>query len=276
MTSATFAHALRFAWRWIASMLAFVVFGLGGLVLGMLVFPLVALTTASSAQRIRRRRRLLQGVFQLYLRLLSVMGAASFTFTGDPRQGSYLIVANHPTLIDAVLLLTLFPQADCIIKHELLRNPFTRFALSGLGYMSNADTAAMLEAAVQRLRAGHSVLVFPEGTRGPPDQQVDFHLAAATLAVRSGARCLPVLIRCEPVTTGKQARWYEIADEKPHFSIHVDPPLDPEPIIRGHAPRYAKRVLNEFLQGYYNRRLAEIRPQPASAIRESGYYSPSA
>lgn len=273
MTSATFAAACRFAWRWIASMLAFVLFGLGGLALGMLVFPLVALTTTSPSLRISRRRRLMQEVFRFYLRLLSVMGAASFSFTGTARQGPYLIVANHPTLIDAVLLLTLFPQADCIIKHELLRNPFTRFALSGLDYMSNADTAAMLEAAVQRLRAGRSVLVFPEGTRSSPDEPVHFHLAAATMAVRSGAQCLPVLIRCEPVTTSKQARWYEIADEKPQFTVHVDPPLDPAPIVGGHAPRYAKRVLNEFLQDYYNRRLAEIRPQPASALRESGYYS---
>lgn len=257
-------------------MLAFVVFGLGGLALGMLVFPLVALTTASPAQRVSRRRRLMQGVFQLYLRLLSVMGAASFAFSGTARQGPYLILANHPTLIDAVLLLTLFPQADCIVKQELLRNPFTRFALSGLDYMSNADTAAMLEAAVARLRAGRSVLVFPEGTRSLPNEPVRFHLAAATMAARAGAQCLPVLIRCEPVTTSKQARWYEIADEKPHFTIHVDPPLDPAPIVSGHAPRYAKRVLNEFLQGYYNRRLAEIRPQPASPLGESGYYSPGA
>lgn len=254
-------------------MLAFALFGLGGLALGMLVFPLVALTTTSPARRISRRRRLMQGVFRIYLRLLSAMGAASFTFTGVARQGPYLIVANHPTLIDAVLLLTLFPQADCIIKHELLRNPFTRFALSGLDYMSNTDTAAMLEAAVERLRNRRSVLVFPEGTRSLPGEPLQFHLAAATMAVRSGAECLPVLIRCEPVTTNKQARWFEIADAKPHFTVHVDPPLDPAPIIRDHAPRYAKRVLNEVLQDYYNRRLAEIRPQSASAIPESGYYS---
>ncbi len=273
MKSAAFADACRFAWRWITSMLAFVLFGLGGLALGMLVFPLVALTTTSPSKRVSRRRHLMQGVFQLYLRLLSVMGAASFAFTGVARQGPYLIVANHPTLIDAVLLLTLFPQADCIIKHELMRNPFTRFAMSGLDYMSNADTAAMLEAAVERLRAGRSVLVFPEGTRSRPGQPLHFHLAAATMAVRSGAQVLPVLICCEPVTTSKQARWYEIADEKPHFTVHVDPPLDPGSIVRGHAPRYAKRILNEVLQGYYNRRLAEIRPQPASAMHESGYYS---
>lgn len=276
MNSARSLESLRFAWRWVVSMLAFVVFGLGGLALGMLVFPLVALTTRSPVQRVRRRRHLLHRVFRFYLRLLSASGAASFTWSGDARQGPYLIVANHPTLIDAVLLLTLFPQADCIIKHELLRNPFTRFALSGLDYMSNADTAAMLVAAVARLRAGRSVLVFPEGTRSQPGEQLKFHLAAATMAVRSGAQCLPVLIRCEPVTTAKQARWYEIAADKPHFMVHVDPPLDPEPIIQGYSPRYAKRALNEFLQGYYNRRLTELPPQPASVPSESGYYSPQA
>lgn len=262
---------LRFGVRWITSMLSFVVFGLGGLVLGVLLFPLVSVTSRSAAGRIRRRRALLQRMFQLYIRLMALTGTASYEVVGRPAADrNYLVVANHPTLLDAVYLLAVFPQMDCIVKHDLMRNPFTRFALSGLDYVSNADTAGMLDAAVERLRRGRSVLVFPEGTRSRPGEPLHFHLAAATMAVRSGVPCQPVIMRCEPLTTAKNTPWYEIAPERPHFTITVEDPMDLEPLLGGMPARYAKRALNGFLQGYYNRRLMNLRGVPAHIARGQG------
>jgi 1-acyl-sn-glycerol-3-phosphate acyltransferase len=251
---------LRFGMRWVTSMLSFVVFGLGGLILGVVLFPLVMVTSRRPAVRIRRRRLLLQRMLQLYIHLMDWTGTASFRVIGQPAADrNYLIVANHPTLLDAVYLLAVFPQVDCIVKHDLMRNPFTRSALSGLDYVSNADTAGMLDAAVERLRRGRSVLVFPEGTRSRPGQPLHFHLAAATMAVRSGVPCQPVIVRCEPLTVTKGTPWYEIAPERPHFTIEVDQPVDIVPITRNLSARYAKRALNQFLQDYYNRRLVEFR-----------------
>jgi 1-acyl-sn-glycerol-3-phosphate acyltransferase len=223
--------------------------------------------------RVQRLRWWLWVTFRGFVRLMSGLRGASFEVIGTPpRDGNYLIVANHPTLFDAVVLLALFPQADCIIKHELLRNPFMRFALSGLDYISNADTARMLACAIERLQSGRSLLVFPEGTRSQPGEPVQFHLAAATVAARAGVPCLPVVIRCEPPATSKQTRWFEIAPQRPHHSVAIEPPMDVGPVVQGLSRRYAKRALNRFLEGYYNQQLSQPRVTPAHLPSVSGHH----
>jgi 1-acyl-sn-glycerol-3-phosphate acyltransferase len=271
------AERAGFAARWLVTMFCFAVFGLGGLVFGVVLVPLVTVVTPSRRPRVRRLRWWLQMAFCGFVRLMSGLRGANFDVVGTPpAHGSYLIVANHPTLFDAVVLLALFPQADCIVKHELLRNPFMRFALSGLDFISNADTAEMLGCAVARLQAGRSLLVFPEGTRSRPGEPVRFHLAAATMAVRAGVACLPVVIRCDPPATAKQARWYEIAPERPSHTVEIQAPIDIRPIVAELPPRYAKRALNQFLQDYYNEKLSSPRAALAPAVSEPGQYSPLA
>ncbi len=163
------------ATRWLATMFCFVVFGGGALLFGFVLVPLAGVTSRSPGERARRLRGWLTMAFRAFVRMMARLGGASFEVVGRvPDKGNFVIVANHPTLFDAVVLLALFPQADCIIKHELLRNPFTRLALSGLDFISNADTAEMLDSAVDRLRRGRSLLVFPEGTRSAPGEPVRF------------------------------------------------------------------------------------------------------
>ena len=255
-------------------MTCFSVFGIGGLLFGFVLVPVVTLVTPSRPRRVQRLRGCLGFAFRGFVWLMSALRGASFEVAGRaPPNGGCLIVANHPTLFDAVVLLALFPQADCIIKHELLRNPFMRFALSGLDFISNADTAEMLSAGVERLRRGRRLLVFPEGTRTEPGRPLKFHLAAATMAVRSGAECLPVIIRCEPSATTKQARWYEIAPERPRYSVQIEPPMDVASLIGELPDRYAKRALNLFLQDHYNAALSAPRAEPAPLPSAPGQLS---
>ncbi len=94
------------------------------------------------------------------------------------------------------------------------------------------------------------------------------------MAVRAGVRCLPVIVRCHPPTTAKVARWYEIAPERPHHVVEIEPPLDVGPIVSGLTPRYAKRALNRFLQHHYNQRLSTPRAMPAHVASDSAQYSP--
>jgi 1-acyl-sn-glycerol-3-phosphate acyltransferase len=272
--SATMSERAGFAFRWLVTMFCFAVFGLGGLVFGAVLVPLVTLATPSRPVRVQRLRWWLCVTFRGFVRLMSGLRGASFEVIGTPpRDGNYLIVANHPTLFDAVVLLALFPQADCIVKHELAHNPFMRFALSGLDYISNADTAGMLACAIERLQSGRSLLVFPEGTRSRPGEPVQFHLAAATVAARAGVPCLPVVIRCDPPATSKQARWFEIAPQRPHHSVTIEPPMDVGPVVHGLSRRYAKRALNRFLQAYYNQQLSCPRAAPAHLSSISGLHS---
>jgi 1-acyl-sn-glycerol-3-phosphate acyltransferase len=73
-------------------------------------------------------------------------------------------VANHPTRLDAIALVRFMPQVDCIVKREYFDNPLFRHVVRSAGYVPNDDGITLVNACVDRLLRGRSVLIFPEGT----------------------------------------------------------------------------------------------------------------
>ncbi len=165
-----------------------------------------------------------------FARMTRALGVLTYDVEGAERLGrpGQLIVANHPTLIDGVFLLGLAPGSVCIVKAALVRNPFTRGSVAAAGYVSNSPTDQMIEDAADVLRAGGSVIMFPEGTR-----------AAAVVT--------PVHVRCNPLTLAKREPWHRVPDRRPHFLLRVGADIDPAPFRSG-APRpIAARAFNEQL-----------------------------
>ncbi|MDM0044372.1 lysophospholipid acyltransferase family protein [Variovorax dokdonensis] len=76
-----------------------------------------------------------------------------------------IIVANHPTMLDALLLVARLPRSACIMKASLLRNIFLGSGARLARYVSNASARIMIRQAVADLRSGGQLVVFPEGTR---------------------------------------------------------------------------------------------------------------
>jgi 1-acyl-sn-glycerol-3-phosphate acyltransferase len=113
------------------------------------------------------RRGIMRG-FRLYAHWLQFIGAYRLDLSAIDalRGGPPLILApNHPALIDAPLLLTRHPNLACVMKADLMANilfgPGARLAR----YIRNGSPRQMVREAIQDLRAGGSLLLFPEGTR---------------------------------------------------------------------------------------------------------------
>ncbi|MEO7339090.1 MAG: lysophospholipid acyltransferase family protein, partial [Caldimonas sp.] len=79
--------------------------------------------------------------------------------------GGLIIAANHPTMLDALLLVAHLPRGVCIMKAELLRNPFLGGGARLARYIRNDSPHGMVRCAVQCLREGGQLVMFPEGTR---------------------------------------------------------------------------------------------------------------
>ena len=140
-------HSDWYYWRVLATGCSFTLFGLGSLVLGYLVFPLVSLGSRTPELATRRCRRLIQLSFQGFVGFITVMGV--FTWSASKREllarPGQLIVANHPTLLDIVFLIAMIPNATCIVKSELYRNIFTRGPVSRAGYVANDTPEKLVE-----------------------------------------------------------------------------------------------------------------------------------
>ncbi|MBS0340703.1 MAG: 1-acyl-sn-glycerol-3-phosphate acyltransferase [Proteobacteria bacterium] len=76
-----------------------------------------------------------------------------------------IIVANHPTMLDALLLVARLPRSACIMKAELMRNVFLGAGARLARYIRNDSARTMIRLAVHDLRHGGQLVIFPEGTR---------------------------------------------------------------------------------------------------------------
>jgi 1-acyl-sn-glycerol-3-phosphate acyltransferase len=241
------------AWRFVFTALSFALFGLGGLALRVAVLPLVLHWPGPPAVRRRRARRTVGHAFRLHSRFMAATRVLTYEFEGLERLGrpGQMIVANHPSLIDVVFLLGHVPDANCVVKHSLWRNPFMRGPVTVAQYISNDGSADMLDRAAAVLRDGQTLIVFPEGTRTTPGQPPVFHRGAAAIAIRGATTITPVFITVTPTTLTKAEPWYRIPHRRVHMRLRVGHDIDVSRYATSAPAPIASRHLNEHLHQLY-------------------------
>jgi len=114
-----------------------------------------------------------------------------------PGEGALLVVANHITILDPVLLAaSLDRKLIFMAKEELFRSRFLGFlfrhGVSAFPVSRNAVGKNALRQASRVLAKGQVVAMFPEGTRGHGIQLQLAYSGSALIALRSGVPILPV------------------------------------------------------------------------------------
>jgi 1-acyl-sn-glycerol-3-phosphate acyltransferase len=241
-------------WRIFATGLSFAVFGVGGLLLRVLVFPLLNVLVRQPERRVRAARDIIRRAFRTYVDLMRALGVLRYEITGLEKleRGGLLILANHPTLIDTVFLMAFVKNADCIVKGALWNNPFTGGPVRAAGYISNAGGAELVDDCIASLRRGNNLIVFPEGTRTGADGVITLKRGAANVAVRGARDITPVLIRCDPPTLGKGEKWWRVPPRRVLLRIDVQNDVGIAGFIGdGVSEVLAARQVTEFLQNYF-------------------------
>ena len=251
------AHRLSHAYRVVATGLCFTLFGVGGLILPWLAIPLIYLLPGNTDARERRAKAVIHYAFRGFVEVMRGLGCLTY----DPpnraqlAQPGQLILANHPTLIDVVLLIAFTPRADCIVKGRLLNNPFTGIPIRVAGFIANDDPEHMVELAAASLARGNSLVIFPESTRSTPGQPLTMKRGAANIALRAGCDITPVVIRCEPITLSKEHRWYNVPERRFRITLNVQPVIPIKPFLDADNLPSAARKLTRYLEHYFTREL---------------------
>ncbi|MBI2769153.1 MAG: 1-acyl-sn-glycerol-3-phosphate acyltransferase [Burkholderiales bacterium] len=246
---------LNLSWRVIATGLCFACFGAGGVLLGLLGVPLLGLLVRDPAQRGRIAKRVISAAFRLFVTMMSRLGVMSYEVHGRDRlrSGGLLILANHPTLIDVVLLMSFVERADCIVKGALAHNPFTRGPVRAAGFAFNDSGTGLVADCLASLRAGNNLIVFPEGTRTPASGGLHLQRGAARIAVHGELDITPVRIQCTPATLGKGDKWYRVPRTRAHFRIEVCETISVAPFTaRAASQALAARHLTDYLTEYFS------------------------
>lgn len=245
-------------WRLIATALSFALFGMGGVLLRVLVFPVLSLLPGDAETHRRRARGVISWVFRAFVRFMFRSGVLTYEVQGAERLGrpGQLVLANHPSLIDVVVLIAFIRDANCVVKQSLWDNPYMRGPIRAAQYISNSGSLDMLDEAAAALHDGQTLVIFPEGTRTSPGQPPEFHRGAAAIALRGARIITPVAISVTPTTLTKAEPWYRIPSRRFHIRLRVGEDIDPQLFrAQGSAP-VASRKLNEFLHRHFIKELA--------------------
>lgn len=228
---------LSYAWRALRTGLAFAIFGVAALVLAVRLTMLRRRARDRDADRCEMRaQHAIHRVCRAFVGVMRVLGLMTLDASGVEdlrRPGPRLVVANHPGLIDVVLLLAEMPQADCVVSRSWARNPFLRGVAAAAGYLRNDGGAEVVDEAVRRVRTGRAVLLFPEGTRSPASGLGPFRRGAAHVALAVPSDLVPIVLRYEPRTLMKGQKWYDVPDRPFHVTLRVERPFAPKDVLRG-------------------------------------------
>jgi len=111
-----------------------------------------------------------------------------------------VFVANHRSLIDVCAVFLALPgDLRFLAKKELYKIPLVSFALRTMGIIevdrTDSEAAARsIDRAVSEIRAGRSVILFPEGTRSRQPHLLPFKKGAFVLAIKAQAPIVPVTL----------------------------------------------------------------------------------
>jgi 1-acyl-sn-glycerol-3-phosphate acyltransferase len=211
--------SLRPAYNLLAYYLTLILFGAGGLELT--VVSLMAGLLPHAERRERLFQRLIHKHFRLFHWWCARAGLVYVRYRGFDRlpQGGAVLVSNHPALIDVTCLLARIPEALCIFKPVIRKNPVLGAAARSAGYLSGDGRHELIRTAAERVAAGNLLLVFPEGTRTPGGRSLlPFKPGFVVISRRACAPIQLVRITTDSDVLTKGRPWWRL----PRFPAHIE------------------------------------------------------
>ena len=193
----------------------FTVFGLGSILFSAFLLLPVPRPVARGVQH---------ALFSLFVWLGKVTRLFVVEATPEDRErfksfrGS-VIVSNHISLIDFVILVSLLGDTVCVTKEAVGRNPLLRTIARKI-LVVNTGPEDVLRQSGQYLAEGVNVVVFPEGTRtSATDAEHVFHRGAAHLALNARVPVEALFIACDPPVLGKRQPWWDVGARTIRYSF---------------------------------------------------------
>jgi len=176
-----------YIYRVIVKVLFFLNFGIGSTIFSLLFFPVLFF-------KYRRLVSIAFALFVLQMRLFGILTLKIENRAFLKNLYSKIIVANHPSLLDIVLLISLLPNADCIVNSSLGKRNILRIIVNTIYISNDLDFKEISSRVANSLSKGNCVIIFPEGTRSVPGKPIDLKKGAARLAIGTGYDIVPIHI----------------------------------------------------------------------------------
>jgi 1-acyl-sn-glycerol-3-phosphate acyltransferase len=181
---------------------------------------------------LRLGRAAISRCYRWFWALATLAGVLKLDSTALDRfrdEPGLIIAANHPSMMDALLLVARLPRSACIMKADLMKNIFLGAGARLARYIRNDSPRSMIRLAVQDLKCGGQVVIFPEGTRTTQRPINRFGTGVALIAKLSGAPIQAVFIDTDSPYLGKGWPIWRLPPLPVVFTVRAGERFAPEP-----------------------------------------------
>ena len=260
---------LRIPYDWMAFYLSLVVLGVCCLSWCSVAFVLRRFVSRARGHVIGRRA--ISMVFRWFFKFTAARGVRRVEFDAIAAidQSEALIIApNHPSVLDALLLVSRLDHLNCIMKASILDNIFLGAGARLAGYIRNDGPRRMLRLAASDLRRGGQVIIFPEGTRTVEAPVNEFKGGFAAIARNALVPVQTVLIETNTPYLGKG---WPVLKKPPVFPMVFRARLGQRFEVKADTDAAA---FAHMLRAYFGRELADaelgdLQPRGAGSERHS-------
>jgi 1-acyl-sn-glycerol-3-phosphate acyltransferase len=228
--------------RWVRTILSAFGFGMffaATLGLGLFALPLLLFTRAGESERRRFTTRLNASLvlFGSFMRDTGLIDYWPPVLPARYEGRPFLLLANHPSLIDVVLILGSLPQLSCVAKASwygsLLMGPMLRRTefVPGPGHEGDEESdgeVRVVRRIEEKLRSGIPMLVFPEGSRSLATELRRFRRGAIEAAIRAEVPILPLYIDVCPAFLMKGVPFHRVPRITPTYGFEWLEPIETE------------------------------------------------
>ena len=241
---------------------AMTVFGVGAVILAVFVFPFIRLFTLRRKDFGVVARAYVSHTFRVFLGFLNILHVSIRKVENEDDYRnihSKIIIANHPSLLDFVYIMSLVPNSTCIVRGGLTKTPLR--GVIKQAYITNTTTFEDMCVECKKLTdIGCNVIIFPEGTRTPRHGKNNYKKGAARIALYCGCDVQPIFIggsdkyglgKHDPLWIYNHVEPY-LYDFKKLPVISIDEYKDlSEPIAAKRLTEKMEQVLNSAGDDYY-------------------------
>lgn len=208
------------------------------------------------------RQAIMRG-FRLYVAVLRTVCACRFDLSAIDAlrdQGPMVIAANHPSLLDAVLITSRLPNAVCFMKADIMDNPLFGAGARMARYVRNDHLIGAIQSCRRELQQGAQIVIFPEGTRtlGYPGNPLNpLTRSTALIATRANVPVQTLIVEFSSPYLGKG--WPLWRKPSLPLTCHIR-------LGRRFAPPRDARLFTQELEAYFRAELTTASSPAASSV----------
>lgn len=205
----------------------FAIFGIGGILVGATLVPLLLIFCSKTKQK-KILSATIHYLWKSFVWLMCFLRLIDVKIKNEKEMKKLrgnIIIANHPSLIDVVILVSKIPNSICVVKDSLFKNFFIKSLIRRV-YLSNTMTPEdFLNQATKDLDSGYNIIIFPEGTRTLTNKPIHFHRGFAYLQMFSKHKIQPIHIENKPHILGKGSKWYDVGEKTSVYTLTILPTI---------------------------------------------------